>query len=66
MMQPISLDDVAAVVVNVALAEPLNNTIETAGPDPIRQDELVRQFLEATGDPGTVVTDANALYYTSP
>jgi len=63
MMQPISLDDVAAVVVNVALAEPLNNTIETAGPDPIRQDELVRQFLEATGDPGTVVTDANALYY---
>ena len=63
MMQPISSDDVAAVVANVALAEPLNNTIETAGPDPIRQDELVRQFLEATGDPRTVVTDANALYY---
>ena len=45
------------------MAEPLNNTIETAGPDAIRQDELVRQFLEATGDPRTVVTDANALYY---
>ena len=63
MMQPISSDDVAAVVANVALTEPLNNTIETAGPDPIRQDELVRQFLEATGDLGTVVTVANALYY---
>jgi uncharacterized protein YbjT (DUF2867 family) len=63
MMQPISSDDVAAVVANVVLADPLNNTIETAGPDPIRQDELVRQFLEATGDPRTVVTDANALYY---
>ena len=63
MMQPIVSDDVTAVVANVALAEPLNDIVETAGPDPIRQDELVRQFLEATGDPGTVVTDANALYY---
>jgi uncharacterized protein YbjT (DUF2867 family) len=63
MMQPIVSDDVAAVVANVALAEPLNDMVETAGPDPIRQDELVRQFLEATDDPRAVVTDANALYY---
>ena len=63
MMQPIVSDDVAAVVANVALAEPLNGMVETAGPDPIRQDELVRQFLKATGDPRTVVTDASALYY---
>jgi uncharacterized protein YbjT (DUF2867 family) len=63
MMQPIVSDDVAAVVANVALAEPLNGMVETAGPDPIRQDELVRQFLEATGDPRRLVTDANALYY---
>ena len=63
MMQPIVSDDVAAVVAKVALAEPLNDLVETAGPDPIRQDELVRQFLEATGDSRTVVTDPNALYY---
>jgi uncharacterized protein YbjT (DUF2867 family) len=63
MMQPIVSDDVAAVVAKVALAEPLNGMVETAGPDPIRQDELVRQFLKATGDPRTVVTDASALYY---
>lgn len=63
MMQPIVSDDVAAVVADAALAEPVNGMIETAGPDPIRQDELVRQFLEATGDPRTVVTDPNALYY---
>jgi len=63
MMQPIVSDDVAAVVANVALAEPLNDIVETAGPDPIRQDELVRQFLEATGDPRKVVTDVRALYY---
>ena len=63
MMQPIVSDDVAAVVANVALAEPLNDIVETAGPDPIRQDELVRQFLKATGDPRKVVTDVRALYY---
>jgi uncharacterized protein YbjT (DUF2867 family) len=65
MMQPIVSDDVAAVVAKVALAEPLNDTVETAGPDPIRQDELVRQFLEATGDSRTIVTDPSALYYYS-
>jgi quercetin dioxygenase-like cupin family protein len=37
--------------------------VEVAGPDKIRQDELVRQFLTATGDPRNVVTDANAGYY---
>ena len=63
MMQPIVSEDVAAVVAKVALEEPVSGMVETAGPDPIRQDELVRQYLQATGDPRTVVTDPNALYY---
>ncbi len=63
LMQPILSDDVAAVVAKVALEEPLNGMVETAGPDPIRQDELVRQYLEATGDPRTVVTDPGSLYF---
>src|ERR1700757_3181716 len=63
MMQPIASDDVAATLVDVALAEPLNSTIDLAGPEPIRQDELVRQFLSAKGDPRTVITDPKALYY---
>ena len=62
MMQPIAADDVAAAVAKVALEEPLNGRVETAGPDPIRQDELVRQFLSATGDPRTVIIDPKALY----
>jgi uncharacterized protein YbjT (DUF2867 family) len=41
----------------------LNDLVETAGPDPIRQDELVRQFLEATGDSRSVLSDPGALYY---
>jgi uncharacterized protein YbjT (DUF2867 family) len=46
-----------------ALAEPLNGTVDLAGPEPIRQDDLVRQFLKATGDARTVITDPKALYY---
>ncbi len=63
LMQPIAADDVAAAVADVALAEPLNGTVELAGPEPIRQDDLVRRFLTATGDARTVVTDPQALYY---
>jgi len=62
LMQPIASDDVAAVVADVALAEPLNGTFELAGPERIRQDDLVRQFLKATGDARTVITDPKALY----
>src|SRR5262245_47812608 len=57
LMQPIASDDVAAVVADVALAEPLNGTFDLAGPEPIRQDDIVRQFLNATGDGRTIRTD---------
>src|ERR1700741_1121346 len=57
LMQPIAADDVAAVMADVALAEPLNGTVELAGPEPIRQDDLVRRFLKATGGARTVTTD---------
>src|SRR5919109_4895080 len=63
LMQPMVSDDVAAAVADVALGEPMKATVEVAGPDKIRQDELVRQFLPATGDPRKVVTDDKPLYY---
>src|SRR6478735_2455027 len=63
LMQPIGSDDVAAAVADAALAEPLNGTVDLAGPEPIRQDDLVRQFLKATGDARTVVTDPRAVYF---
>jgi uncharacterized protein YbjT (DUF2867 family) len=63
LMQPIVSDDVAAVIAEAALSEPLNGTVDLAGPEPIRQDELVRQFLNATGDARTVITDPKALYF---
>ena len=63
MMQPIVSDDVADAMVEVALAKPLNSTIDLAGPERIRMDELVRQFLSANGDARKVITDDRALYY---
>jgi uncharacterized protein YbjT (DUF2867 family) len=63
LMQPIAADDVAAAMADVALAKPLNGTFELAGPEPIRQDDLVRQFLNATKDTRKVITDPKALYY---
>jgi uncharacterized protein YbjT (DUF2867 family) len=56
-------DDIAAVMADVALAEPLNGTFDLAGPEPIRQDDLVRRFLNATGDARAVITDPKALYF---
>jgi uncharacterized protein YbjT (DUF2867 family) len=63
LMQPMAADDVAAAVADAALGEPVNGMIEVAGPDPIRQDEVVRQFLNATGDARKVVTDTQARYF---
>ncbi len=63
LMQPIAAEEVSAAVADVALGQPVNGMIEVAGPDQIRQDELVRQYLSATGDPRQVVTDNKPLYY---
>ncbi|HXM50371.1 MAG TPA: SDR family oxidoreductase [Pyrinomonadaceae bacterium] len=63
LMQPMAAEEVSAAVADVALGQPVNGMIEVAGPDQIRQDELVRQYLSATGDPRQVVTDNKPLYY---
>lgn len=63
LMQPIAADDVAAAVADFALDKPLNGMVDLAGPEPIRQDDLVRQYLQATGDARKVVTDPQALYF---
>ena len=63
LMQPIASDDVAAILADIAVGEPLNGMVEIAGPEPIRMDELVRRYLTATHDARTVITDPNARYY---
>jgi uncharacterized protein YbjT (DUF2867 family) len=48
LMQPTAADEVASPLTQVALAEPLDGTVEIAGPEPIRMDEIARRFLRAT------------------
>lgn len=62
LIQPISSDEVAAALADIAVGKPLNGTIEIGGPERVSLDELVRRFLLATNDPREVVTDVHALY----
>ncbi len=63
LFQPIVSDDVADAVTDAALGKPVNGTIEIAGPERVRLDELVGRYLREKNDPRTVVTDPEALYY---
>jgi uncharacterized protein YbjT (DUF2867 family) len=63
LVQPIVSDDVAAALVQVVVGTPLNSTVELAGPERLRLDELVRQFLSAHRDARKVTTDVHALYF---
>jgi uncharacterized protein YbjT (DUF2867 family) len=62
-VQPIASDDVATVMADVALAEPVNGTIEIAGPERVRLSELVTRYLKATNDPREVASDVEARYF---
>ena len=63
LIQPMAAEDVATGVCRVALGSPLNGTVEIAGPEKFRLDELVRRGLAALGDPRQVVADTQARYY---
>ncbi len=63
LFQPIAASDVAAFMAEVAVAQPVNGTLEVAGPEPIGIDSAVRKYLSATHDARTVTTDARAPYY---
>lgn len=62
-VQPISSDDIAAIVSDTALAQPINGTFDAAGPEKVGLAELMKRYLSALGDKRIVVTDANAAYY---
>ena len=63
LMQPVAAEDVAATVADVAVEDPVNGMLELGGPEKIRQDELVRRFLNASHDTRQVVTDPQARYF---
>ena len=63
LIQPMAADDVASGVGRVAVGPPINGTVEIAGPEQFRLDELIRRGLAAGKDKREVVADPHALYY---
>jgi uncharacterized protein YbjT (DUF2867 family) len=63
LFQPIASEDVVAVLADIAVGAPVNDTIEVAGPDRLPMDELVRRYLGASGDSREVVADVRARYF---
>ncbi|HEX6748297.1 MAG TPA: NAD(P)H-binding protein [Longimicrobium sp.] len=63
LFQPMAAEDVASAVAVVATEAPLNGTVEVAGPEQFRFDELIRQGLSARDDPREVVADPHARYF---
>ncbi len=63
LIQPMAADDVAKAVGRIAVGAPLNGTVEVAGPQQFRFDELIRQGLHARNDPREVVSDPHARYF---
>jgi uncharacterized protein YbjT (DUF2867 family) len=62
-IQPMAADDVVKAVGTVAVGTPLNGTIDVAGPQRFRFDELIRQDLTLRNDPRKVVVDPHARYF---
>nr|WSW49138.1 NAD(P)H-binding protein [Streptomyces sp. NBC_01001] len=59
-IQPIATADVVEALADVATAEPLDGTLDVAGPDVFTLDELGRLTLSDRQEQRTVVTDAEA------
>ncbi|HSI10599.1 MAG TPA: SDR family oxidoreductase [Chthoniobacter sp.] len=63
LLQPVASDDVAAALADIALAAPVNGTLEIGGPEKIPLDAIARQYLAFKGDKRQVVADVRARYF---
>ena len=62
LFQPMAADDVASALGTIAAGPPLDDTVEIAGPEQFRLDDLVRRRLAALKDPREVIADPKAGY----
>ena len=65
-MQPIAAQDVAAAIVNAAIAAPINGTVEIAGPEKAPLAEFVIRYMQVVGDARKTVTGPAELYFGAP
>lgn len=61
--QPIAADDVANFVATYALAPPVNNMIEIAGPERFEMYEIAARYLQHANDPRKVVPNGKPEYF---
>lgn len=62
-MRPVAADDTVKVLTEVALGKSANDTVEVAGTELFRLDDLARTLLTANEDPRPVITDNAARYF---
>ena len=63
LFQPMAAQDVAEFLAEAALGAPRNATVEIAGPEKFRMDEVTARVLAFDGDPRRVIVDPSAPYY---
>ena len=64
--QPIAAADVAAALVEVALGQPKNGTVDLAGPERESFESFIRAYLDAEGDARPTSADATVDYFGAP
>jgi len=64
--QPIAASDVAAALVEAALGQPKNGTVDLAGPHRAPFETFIRAHLDAKGDGSPVTADAAVDYFGAP
>lgn len=62
-VQPVAAEEVSALMAELALGSPINGTVEVAGPERLKLDDLGRTYLAAKKDTRTVTSDPLALYF---
>lgn len=65
LVQPVAAEDVAAALIDIVLATPLNDTVEIAGPQAIRIDAFAQEYLSALEDRRKIVAEPHGLYFGS-
>src|SRR5437016_3221036 len=63
LVQPISSNDVVTALADLVLGAPGNDTLEVAGPEKLRFDELIRRVLANNHDARKVTSDVHARYF---
>ncbi|MGZ3343253.1 MAG: SDR family oxidoreductase [Caulobacteraceae bacterium] len=61
--QPVSAADVAEALAELAVSEPLNQTVEVAGPERFRLCDIAAEVMIAYEDPRRLVPDPRAPYF---